>query len=199
MVRNELKSKLGRKPNEKKIKAEQFYLPAADLDLRKKETAVNEEEKSTILKTKELFEGLINLIKQLKVLSILSEEEYDQLSNYEATDFFEAKMGADAVASAVEKINLEELTAQLREDLINAKGVSTKFVKLAKRLKLVDGMRRAKVSATSMIMRVLPVLPPDLRPMVQLSGGRFTSDLNDLYRRVINRNNNQSILSTWVL
>lgn len=193
--RGELKTKAGEEKvkAEKKIKnKEQFSLTLSEieLNLRKKETAVNEEEKSTLQKTKELFEGLINLIKQLKALSILSEEEYDQLSVYEAADFFEAKMGADAVAMAVEKINLEELTAQLREELISTRGVSSKFVKLAKRLKLVDGMRRAKVSASSMIMKVLPVLPPDLRPMVQLSGGRFaTSDLNDLYRRVINRNN----------
>jgi DNA-directed RNA polymerase subunit beta' len=193
--KGELKTKAGEEKvkAEKKIKNKEqlsLTLSEIELDLRKKETAVNGEEKSTLQKTKELFEGLINLIRQLKALSILSEEEYDQLSVYEATDFFEAKMGADAVATAVEKINLEELTAHLREELISTKGVSSKFVKLAKRLKLVDGMRRAKVSATSMILKVLPVLPPDLRPMVQLSGGRFaTSDLNDLYRRVINRNN----------
>src|SRR4030043_927521 len=193
--KGELKTKAGEEKvkAEKKIKNKEqlsLTLSEIELDLRKKETAVNEEEKSTLQKTKELFEGLINLIKQLKALSILSEEEYDQLSVYEATDFFEAKMGADAVAMAVEKINLEELTAQLREELISTRGVSSKFVKLAKRLKLVDGMRRAKVSVTSMVLKVLPVLPPDLRPMVQLSGGRFaTSDLNDLYRRVINRNN----------
>jgi DNA-directed RNA polymerase subunit beta' len=193
--KGDLKTKAGEEKvkAEKKIKNKEqlsLTLSEIELDLRKKETAVNEEEKSTLQKTGELFEGLITLIKQLKELSVLSEEEYDQLSVYEATDFFEAKMGADAVATAVEKVNLEELAAQLREELINTKGVSSKFVKLAKRLKLVDGMRRAKIPCTSMILKVLPVLPPDLRPMVQLSGGRFaTSDLNDLYRRVINRNN----------
>jgi DNA-directed RNA polymerase subunit beta' len=193
--RDELKTKA----SEEKLKAEKkignkeqltLTLSEIELDYRKRETSVNEEEKMTLQKTEELFEGLINLIKQLKVLSILSEEEYDQLLIYQAVDFFEAKMGAEAVVAAVEKINLEELTAQLREELNGTKGISSKYVKLAKRLKLVDGMRRAKVSPTSMILRVLQVLPPDLRPMVQLSGGRFaTSDLNDLYRRVINRNN----------
>jgi DNA-directed RNA polymerase subunit beta' len=196
---NEKKEELKTKASEEKSKAEKkisnkeqlsLALSEIELDLRKKETAINEEEKVTLEKTHELFESLIALIKQLKVRSILSEEEYDQLFIYQATDFFEAKMGAEAVASAVEKINLEELTAKLREELNTAKGISSKYVKLAKRLKLVDGMRRAKVAPTSMILRVLPVLPPDLRPMVQLSGGRFaTSDLNDLYRRVINRNN----------
>ena len=193
--REELKVKASveKSKAEKKISNKEqlsLALSEIELDLRKKETAINEEEKVTLEKTHELFESLIALIKQLKVLSILSEEEYDQLFIYQATDFFEAKMGAEAVVSAVEKINLEELTAKLREELNTAKGISSKYVKLAKRLKLVDGMRRAKVSPTSMILRVLPVLPPDLRPMVQLSGGRFaTSDLNDLYRRVINRNN----------
>ena len=178
---------------EKKIKNnEQLTLAKSEieLDLRKKETSLAEEEKATILKTQELFEGLTSLIKELKRLSILTEEEYDQLSIYGAIDFFEAKMGADAVSNAIEKINLEELAAKLRNELNEVKGASSKFVKLAKRLKLVDGMRRAKILPPWMILRVLPVLPPDLRPMVQLSGGRFaTSDLNDLYRRVINRNN----------
>jgi DNA-directed RNA polymerase subunit beta' len=91
---------------------------------------------------------------------------------------------------AIEKINLEELSASLRREIDEVKGASSKYIKLAKRLKLVDGMKRAKVNAMWMVLKVLPVLPPDLRPMVQLSGGRFaTSDLNDLYRRVINRNN----------
>jgi len=123
-------------------------------------------------------------------LSILSEEEYDEISEHGATEFFTAKMGADAILSAVEKVNLEELSKSIREEIGSIKGGSSKYVKLVKRLKLIDGLKRAKVNPAWMILKVLPVLPPDLRPMVQLSGGRFaTSDLNDLYRRVINRNN----------
>jgi DNA-directed RNA polymerase subunit beta' len=161
-----------------------------ELELRKKETALSEEERSTLEKTSQLFENLMSLVKSLKPLSVLSEEEYDGLAAYDAEGFMNARMGADAVLSAVEKVNIEELAVSLRKEIDATKGTSSKFVKLAKRLKLIDGMRRAKVSATWMILRVLPVLPPDLRPMVQLSGGRFaTSDLNDLYRRVINRNN----------
>ena len=132
----------------------------------------------------------MSVVKGLRVLSILSEEEYDELYQQEAADFFTAKMGADAVLSAIDKINLEEISKELREEIGAIKGGSSKYVKLVKRLKLVDGLRRAKINPSWMILRVLPVLPPDLRPMVQLSGGRFaTSDLNDLYRRVINRNN----------
>lgn len=171
---------------------EQASLATAEieLNLRKKEASVNEEEKSTINKTTELFDNITTVAKSLRLLSILSEEEFDELYERGASDFFTAKMGADAVLSAIEKINLEEISKVLREEIVTIKGGTSKYVKLVKRLKLVDGLRRAKVNPAWMILRVLPVLPPDLRPMVQLSGGRFaTSDLNDLYRRVINRNN----------
>ena len=161
-----------------------------DLDLRKKETALSEEEKNTLEKTRELFDNLIVLVKGLKPLTILSEEEHDELERYAAADFFEAKMGAEAVSVAMSKLNLEEMAVNLRKELEETKGLSSRYVKLTKRLKIVDGMRRSKLDPSWMVVKVLPVLPPDLRPMVQLSGGRFaTSDLNDLYRRVINRNN----------
>ncbi len=160
-----------------------------DLDYRKKETALLGEEKQTQEQTEKLFSNLIALAKGIKLLSILSEEEYDQLANHSAADFMEVKMGAEAVHSAIEKINLEELVVNLRKEIEEVRGKGTRYVKLVKRLKLVDGLRRAKVNPSWTVLKVLPVLPPDLRPMVQLSGGRFaTSDLNDLYRRVINRN-----------
>lgn len=178
---------------EKKIKdKEQLTLAISeiDLELRKRETALSEEEKATLEKTRELFDSLISLVRELRVNSILTEEEHDELVTYGASDFFTAKMGAEAVTSAIEKINLEELVPSLRGELEGLKGFGTRYVKLAKRLRIVDGMRRAKIDPSWTILRVIPVLPPDLRPMVQLSGGRFaTSDLNDLYRRVINRNN----------
>jgi DNA-directed RNA polymerase subunit beta' len=165
-------------------------LQEIELDFRKKQTALNEEEKNTVEKTTELFDSLISLVKGMKKLSIISEEEYDQLVSHRASDFFDAGMGAEAVLSAIQEVNLEELTVSLREELEGLKSSSAKYVKLAKRLKIIDGMRRSGVKPPWMVIDVLPVLPPDLRPMVQLSGGRFaTSDLNDLYRRVINRNN----------
>lgn len=171
---------------------EQASLATAEieLNLRKKEAAISEDEKSTIARTNELFENLTAVIKGLRTLSILSEEEFDELYEHEATDFFTAKMGADAVLEAISKVNLEEVSKELREEITTTKGGSSKYIKIVKRLKLIDGLRRAKINPSWMITKVLPVLPPDLRPMVQLSGGRFaTSDLNDLYRRVINRNN----------
>ncbi|HJX59172.1 MAG TPA: DNA-directed RNA polymerase subunit beta' [Patescibacteria group bacterium] len=161
-----------------------------ELDLRKKEAAISEEEATTGQKTSQLFENLLSLVRGLKPLSVLTEEEYDELAQHGAVEFFTARMGADAITSALEGVNLEELSATLRREIGEAKGASSKYVKLAKRLKLADGMRRVKINPMWMVLKVLPVLPPDLRPMVQLSGGRFaTSDLNDLYRRVINRNN----------
>jgi len=184
----EAKKKVKEKIRDKEQAA--LAISEIELDWRKKEAAILEEEKGALEKTNQLFDNLLSLVKNLTPLSILSEEEYDELANHEATDFFEAKMGADAILSAIEKINLEELAAKLRKEFEETKVQSSRYVKLTKRLKLVDGMRRAKIDPSWMVLKVLPVLPPDLRPMVQLSGGRFaTSDLNDLYRRVINRNN----------
>ena len=184
----EAKEKIADKIKDK----EQASLATSEIELnvRKKEAAIGEEEKGTVTKTTQLFDNLSAVVKSLRVLSILSEEEYDELYTHEAADFFVGKMGADAILSAVEKVNLETTSKELKEEIISIKGGSSKYVKLVKRLKLIDGLRRAKINAAWMVLRVLPVLPPDLRPMVQLSGGRFaTSDLNDLYRRVINRNN----------
>lgn len=185
---NEAKEKITSKIKDKEQAS--LALSEIELNLRKKEAAIGEEEKTTISRTGELFDNLAIIIKGLHPLSILSEEEFDELYDHNATDFFTAKMGADAVLEAVGKVNLEEIAKELREEIVSTKGGSSKYIKIVKRLKLIDGLRRAKVNPVWMIMKVLPVLPPDLRPMVQLSGGRFaTSDLNDLYRRVINRNN----------
>ncbi|MBI2007562.1 MAG: DNA-directed RNA polymerase subunit beta' [Candidatus Blackburnbacteria bacterium] len=158
-----------------------------ELDGRKNLTALREEAGTTRQKTEEVFAKLIDVVKNLSYLSLLSEEEYIELENYHAADFFEVEMGAEALSGVSEKLNLDELSARLREELEEATGA--KRIKLTKRLRLIDGMRRTDISPLWTILKVLPVLPPDLRPMVQLAGGRFaTSDLNDLYRRVINRN-----------
>lgn len=196
---NDRKAELKKDADESKEKAkgkikdkEQAALAISEIDLtlRKKEQALTEEQGTTLERSSQIFENLISVVKNLKIMDIVSEEEFEQLDSYAATDFFEAKMGAEAVLEAIGMVNLEKLSQDLRHELDESKGQSSKFVKLSKRLKLVDGLRKAKVNPTAMVLRVLPVLPPDLRPMVQLSGGRFaTSDLNDLYRRVINRNN----------
>ncbi len=126
-------------------------------------------------------------LKSIKKYQIISELEYRDLSlKYGAV--FQAGVGAAAIAQLVEEIDLEKLFAVLQEEIATAEGVNKR--KLIKRLKLVKSMIRSGIRPEWMIISNLPVIPPDLRPMVQLDGGRFAaSDLNDLYRRVINRNN----------
>jgi DNA-directed RNA polymerase beta' subunit len=165
-------------------------LSEIELDNRKRITSLNEEEKNTIDRTDELFGKLIAIVKDVKPMSFLTEEEYDQLANYEVADFVSVKMGAEALLEGLERLDLDKEAKAIRTEIDEIKGKGARYLKLTKRLKIVDGMREAKTNPAWMITKVLPVLPPDLRPMVQLSGGRFaTSDLNDLYRRVINRNN----------
>ena len=103
-------------------------------------------------------------------------------------DDFQAGMGAEAIRTLLEKIDLEQLAAELKEELFTAAG--QKRVRILKRLEVVEAFRASGNRPEWMILDAIPVIPPDIRPMVQLDGGRFaTSDLNDLYRRVINRNN----------
>ena len=123
----------------------------------------------------------------LEKKQLLTEREYKEMrEKYE--DTFEASMGAEAVQKLLAEIDLEALSAELHEELEKATG--QKRVRLLKRLECVDAFRLSGQRPEWMILNVVPVIPPDIRPMVQLDGGRFaTSDLNDLYRRVINRNN----------
>ena len=118
---------------------------------------------------------------------ILSEKEYrDYREKYE--DDFQAGMGAEAVKKLLQDVDLEALSAQLHAELKEASG--QKKARIVKRLEVVDAFRISGNKPEWMVIDILPVIPPELRPMVQLDGGRFaTSDLNDLYRRVINRNN----------
>ena len=118
---------------------------------------------------------------------ILTEREYrDMREKFE--DDFEAAMGAEAIQKLLKELDLEQLSADLKAELKNATG--QKRVRIIKRLEVVEAFRQSGNRPEWMIMDVVPVIPPEIRPMVQLDGGRFaTSDLNDLYRRVINRNN----------
>ena len=119
---------------------------------------------------------------------LLTDEQYlDTMEEW--GDEFSAKMGAEAIRELLQEIDLKEQAVQLREEVDATRSV-TKLKRLSKRLKLVEGFINSGNRPEFMIMTVLPVLPPDLRPLVPLDGGRFaTSDLNDLYRRAINRNN----------
>ncbi len=118
---------------------------------------------------------------------ILTEDQYREAKDNPANKF-KAGMGAEAVRELLTHIDLEELSQDLRQKLVNATG--QKKIRIVRRLEVIEALRTSGNRPEWMVLEVIPVIPPDLRPMVQLDGGRFaTSDLNDLYRRVINRNN----------
>ncbi len=122
----------------------------------------------------------------LKKYSIMSEDDYDAKCKEYGYDEFVAKMGAEGIKELLESIDLDVEIEKLRNDLT---GSELKIKKNAKRLKVIEAFKKSGIKPEWMVLDVLPVLPPDLRPLVPLDGGRFaTSDLNDLYRRVINRN-----------
>ena len=124
----------------------------------------------------------------LEKCQVLTEKEYHDAEEKYGKKSFKVGIGAEAVRKLLEEIDLEKLVAKIKKELENAS--EQKKAKLVKRLDTVEAFRMSGNRPEWMVMNVIPVIPPDLRPMVQLDGGRFaTSDLNDLYRRVINRNN----------
>jgi len=125
----------------------------------------------------------------LRANQLLTESEYnDAVAKYGA-EAFEAGMGAEVIRTCLRRIDLDELMAKLEEEIENTSSKQNRK-KITKRMKIVEGFRASGAKPEWMILEVLPVIPPELRPLVPLEGGRFaTSDLNDLYRRVINRNN----------
>ncbi len=140
---------------------------------------IEELNESYLLKKSQL-EGLVKG-------ALLSEIDYRNLPE-EYEELVSVDMGGTALKALLDEIELPELIAKLSKEVAEAKGQREK--KLLKRLKMLEGMQVAGIKPSSLTLTILPVIPPDLRPMVQLTGGRFaTSDLNDLYRRVINRNN----------
>src|SRR3989338_11706583 len=173
-----------------KAKGEQKDLIAQEIDLTKRQklSRISDRIEQEIKKIDEISDALASLLKSLKAGSVLSEDEYFKSLEYDIPVFFKFKTGAEGLSDLIAKIDLNELILELRKEVEKAKG--QKYLKLVKRLRLLEVIRKAGISPSDMVYTVLPVIPPDLRPMVQLSGGRFaTSDLNDLYRRVINRNN----------
>ena len=120
---------------------------------------------------------------------LLTEKEFTEAKETYGAEAFTAKMGAEAVREALARVDMPKVITQLEEGMTQTKSKQIRK-KLAKRIKLLQGLHGSKTAPEWMILTVLPVIPPDLRPLVPLEGGRFaTSDLNDLYRRVINRNN----------
>ena len=145
------------------------------------------------------FESFIvtepGMVKSLKKFQILSDEENSELKE-EYGDSFQSMIGAEAIQKLLSEVDLQSEQIKVREDLASTSS-ETKKKKLVKRLKLIEAFLSSKLKPEWMIMNVIPVIPPELRPLVPLDGGRFaTSDLNDLYRRVINRNNRLQRLLT---
>ena len=143
--------------------------------------------------TKEIEELNANYVSKKNQLdsfvkgSLMSETDFRNLPE-EYEDIIEVGMGGGAIKTLLDEIDIDELIESLKEESEKSRGQREK--KILKRLKTIEGMKAAGIKPGSLCLTVLPVIPPDLRPMVQLTGGRFaTSDLNDLYRRVINRNN----------
>ena len=135
----------------------------------------------------EQHKAAINELEDLRVHKLIAETRYRELKEA-YSDVFEANMGAEAILAILKTVNLEALKDELVTEMHSTSGQRRK--KAIKRLRVVESFRKSGNRVEDMILSVLPVLPPELRPMVQLDGGRFaTSDLNDLYRRVINRNN----------
>jgi len=137
---------------------------------------------------KELKEKEKNNLKNLKKYQIVSELDYRDLS-IKYGEVFEASIGAEAIRKLLEEVHLEDLVTKIQSESKNETN-PLEVKKLSRRLKFLKSMSRSGIRPESMILNILPVIPPALRPMVPLDGGRYaTSDLNDLYRRVINRNN----------
>jgi DNA-directed RNA polymerase subunit beta' len=162
-----------------------------DLVRRELEQAIDEQ-RQTVENQKTQMRAQLNdslqELKELRERELLSETEYRDKSERWG-NVFKASMGAEAVRELVGKIDLDQMVKELRSEIATTQSKQRKK-KAAKRLRVAESFRKSGNRPEWMIMTMLPVLPPDLRPMVQLDGGRFaTSDLNDLYRRVINRNN----------
>ena len=175
--------------DEKNSAKERFdFAKAAQSRETEQEVARIEEERAQeIADAREYYEQRRDDLGTLELHQLLSEPRYQQLSRT-CADIFEAGIGAEAILDLIRRVDLDSLADFLRDELESNSIQRRK--KATKRLKVVEAFRRSANEPDWMIQTVLPVLPPELRPMVQLDGGRFaTSDLNDLYRRVINRNN----------
>src|SRR3989338_7191255 len=179
-----------RKDTEKKITAsEQRALANQEIDLKEREQLKRLSDRFVERKSQHvaIYERLIKVIKNLKIYETLEEEDYLFLKDNELEGFVEVGMGAEVLHSILTEQDLSKSLSQTLSRLAKARG--DKRSKLLKKVRIIESFMKSKIVPEWMLISVLPVIPPDLRPVVQLPGGKFaTSDLNDLYRRVINRN-----------
>jgi len=181
--------------NAKKIIEKQFFKQVDEIKskaLKEKETEqllikLNNQKEEQIKEIEDEYNQNERELKELKKYKIISEHAYHDLS-LKYGYIFEAGIGAEAIKKLLVEIDFSELIPQLEKEMEESFG--TKQKKIIKRIKLLKSLEKNKIRPEWMVLTTIPVIPPDLRPMVPLDGGRFaTSDLNDLYRRVINRNN----------
>ncbi len=200
-LKKELKKGLGELNEREKeeIKALKAKIKNREqLSIAQQEVVVNFKQKKKIIEEeiileRESIKGLYRLlsekIKKIKVQDTISEEELFRFKEFGADGFLKVGMGAESLLEILKEINLGKMVKELRAGF-KATSSQPKKKQLLKKIRIINGMVQSKVNPSWMILQSLPVVPPELRPMVQLTGGRFaTSDLNDLYRRVINRNN----------
>ena len=170
---------------------DQLNIAKEERDVRLKQELQKIENKA--LTEKNRIEGLIKYLEEkiqtIDVLSTISDEESFYLTQFKADIFFTAKMGAESLAQVLSQIDMVETLKNLKKELAKTSS-KIKKKKIMYKIRILSGMVENDIKPGSMVLTHVPVIPPDLRPMVQLTGGRFaTSDLNDLYRRLINRNN----------
>ena len=181
--KKELKSKIKNK--------DQLSIAQEERDVRLKQDVQKIENKG--LTEKNRIEGLIKYLEEkiqtLDVLSTLTDEESFYLTQFKADIFFTAGMGAESLLEVLSQIDIPETLKNLKTEL-NKTSSKLKKKKIMYKIRILTGMSDNNIDPKSMVLTHIPIIPPELRPMVQLTGGRFaTSDLNDLYRRLINRNN----------
>jgi DNA-directed RNA polymerase subunit beta' len=176
----------------KKIKnKDQLNIAIEEREVKLKQDIQKLENKAIAEKNKidSLAKYLQDKIKELDILSVLGDEENFYLAQFGADVFYEAKMGAEAILEVLENIDLPSTIKNLKNELKKTNS-RLKKKKIMYKIRILNGMNDNDIHPSWMVLKNVPVIPPDLRPMVQLTGGRFaTSDLNDLYRRLINRNN----------
>ncbi|MCL4384416.1 DNA-directed RNA polymerase subunit beta' [Patescibacteria group bacterium] len=176
----------------KKIKNKaQLLIAQKEMDVKLKQDIQKIENKAKMEKERveSLAKFLSDKVQALQTLSTLTDEEYFYLTQFKADNFFVAKMGAEALSEVLKELDLPETVKNLKKELSKTSS-KLKKKKIMYKVRILNGMIENQIHPQWMVLNVVPVVPPDLRPMVQLTGGRFaTSDLNDLYRRLINRNN----------
>ncbi|MBU0596757.1 DNA-directed RNA polymerase subunit beta', partial [Patescibacteria group bacterium] len=188
LTQEELKKEY--KSKKKQIEKERERNIALAIEEKKGKVELNAIEKESDRKQESLEEDFTQAqeeLKELKLLNIVSENRYQELA-LRYGHLFEAKIGGAAVRGLLEKMNVGETIKRLHDEIQKSKGA--KRERLIRRVKILSSIHKNNIKPEWMVLTSIPVVPPDLRPMVALDGGRFaTSDLNDLYRRVINRNN----------